>query len=311
MYMQATKHQSWRIYVHAKAKNFDLKFQCLKILPNWSIRGAQFSVLIKIRQLFLKMVFQTGSLVEKCKRERSKSRFLRILKSLVPWRIGSKILVAKRRSNIQRPKVNFPPKQQHGGLLSEEPMAAITGNLALLSSSVSQMNYGGITIHASTIFLYLILLFKNFLTRKIHFLAPLLATFASSIGFSLNYLNYKGRVSVAVWKAWNQLISFGCLYVLTQVIISRISLSIERNKLLGFVISAFLLHMSDWGGPSKGRNHAIEAAPTWTANLLIACQTFFHVLENPRDPKTLAIFMSSVHCLVKEMAHLVAPYLAT
>ncbi|KAJ8649800.1 hypothetical protein MRB53_002823 [Persea americana] len=289
----AAKHQSWRISVHAKAKNFNFK------LKAWKTNGTGFSILVKIHHFFLKMVSKTGFLVDSThQKESSKWKLLRLFSKFHRRKIAHKAGDGKAKQNTPFPGTS----KRSDSLPYEEPIAAITGNLGLLTKSVALRDYGGIAIHAFTIFFYLISLFRNFLTRSYF----LVASLVSSIGFSLSYLNYKGLISDTSWKAWNHAVSFGCLYLLTQVIFSRFSLFMGRNKLVGFLISA-TLPLSQL--TSDGSKQTMDGAPAWTANLLLASQTFFHVLGNPKDPKNLAFFISSTHCLLKDLANILAPYI--
>ncbi|XP_077213718.1 maltose excess protein 1-like, chloroplastic [Tasmannia lanceolata] len=307
--MQATKNQSWRISVHARAKSFEFKFRAGKFFPSLGVKATHFTFLLKLRRFFLKMETDSGVPVRNCRRWCSISRILHIIKK--PF-IRIKAPTNKGRSNLW-PENDFVAKR-HGGFLSEEPLPAITGNLALLSGSVSQKDHEGITIYAFTLIFYLVLLVKSFLSRTSHFPLLLVASMASSIGFSLNYLNYRGHIPEVVWKAWNHTISFGCLYLLTQVILSRFYFHIERKKSVGFLISAmlpFYLKMMDLGVLSNGGKNATEASSTWIANLLLVCQSFSNMLVDPGDPKKLVSFFSSAHFLVKEIAKRLAPYLFT
>lgn len=233
----AAKHQSWRISVHAKAKNFNFK------LKAWKTNGTGFSILVKIHHFFLKMVSKTGFLVDSThQKESSKWKLLRLFSKFHRRKIAHKAGDGKAKQNTPFPgtskrsdslpyevssirtyfsllvkKVLWNDKllelDEIVWFFLQEPIAAITGNLGLLTKSVALRDYGGIAIHAFTIFFYLISLFRNFLTRSYF----LVASLVSSIGFSLSYLNYKGLISDTSWKAWNHAVSFGCLYLLTQV----------------------------------------------------------------------------------------------
>lgn len=236
----AAKHQSWKISVHAKAKNFNFK------LKAWKTNGTGFSILVKIHHFFLKMVSKTGFLVDSThQKESSKWKILRLFSKFHRRKIAHKASDGKAKQNTPFPEISkrsdslpyevssirnldfsllvknvlrnvkLPEFDEIAWIsILQEPIAAITGNLGLLTKSVALRDYGGIVIHAFTICFYLISLFRNFLTRRSYFLG---ASMVSSIGFSLSYLNYKGLISDTSWKAWNHAVSFGCLYLLTQV----------------------------------------------------------------------------------------------
>ncbi|XP_020273332.1 uncharacterized protein LOC109848306 isoform X3 [Asparagus officinalis] len=119
------------------------------------------------------------------------------------------------------------------------PMAAIAGSFSLLTHSTSERNHERISIHAFSLFFYLVLLFK---LRKTNFSLMLVAPTISFTGFSLSYLSYTYTdiVTKAAWRAWNNIISIVCSSLFSQVLLSRISLLFQRNLILWLIISAFI-----------------------------------------------------------------------
>lgn len=108
--MQTNKHQSWKISVHAKAKNFNFK------LNAWKTNGTRFYILTKFHRFFLKMVSETGDFVDSRQSESSKSKILWLFKKLLARKISSKALAGKEKPNTTSPVIS---KRSSDGLPHE------------------------------------------------------------------------------------------------------------------------------------------------------------------------------------------------
>ncbi|ONK62562.1 uncharacterized protein A4U43_C07F5380 [Asparagus officinalis] len=187
------------------------------------------------------------------------------------------------------------------------PMAAIAGSFSLLTHSASEKNHERISIHAFSLFFYLVLLFK---LRKTKFSLMLVATTISFIGFSLSYLSYTCTdiVTKAAWRAWNIIISIGCLSLFSQVLLSRTSLLVRRNLILWLIISAFMLfflYKLRREMLFRCMNCALEAAPILISILLFPCQALFQTFGDHKDPGVLGLYFSSTYFWGRKLIKLI------
>ncbi|KAF8402491.1 hypothetical protein HHK36_010576 [Tetracentron sinense] len=143
------EHQPWRISVHAKAKNFNMKFRASKVLPNWRSCETRLSILLMLRGFVLKVKSETGDSARK-RRGTFKSKVLRIIEKLCGVRVKNKIIAGKKNLNLQ--ETNFRAKRWSQFDYEESSICSLViGNLALLSRSVSEKDQGEIAIHTFAI----------------------------------------------------------------------------------------------------------------------------------------------------------------
>ncbi|XP_062165660.1 uncharacterized protein LOC133872228 [Alnus glutinosa] len=205
--MQAEKEQSWKIYIHAKAKNFHFKLRvkATNIVPTWEFH--QCSIVLKLGKYLLKLKSNYGTaLIPSQKQPKTlKSKFLVLLKKFRIRRSKNRAFGFKQKSDLSKPEEN-----RMGWFAYKEPIclgSLVVGILAFLVQSISNKDQKGIVIHGSVISLYLALLFKKYTTGRIsNFLVLLMvATVACSLVLELdNCLRYD-----YLQMAWDYLVSSG------------------------------------------------------------------------------------------------------
>ncbi|KAK9289976.1 hypothetical protein L1049_008138 [Liquidambar formosana] len=104
--MQADKQQRWRIYVHAKATNFDLKLKATKILPTWMLYRV--SIMLKLHQVLLKVKSESQPSMPTQGGRTLKSKFLQILEKIRARRAKNRANATNNTSNLQYPQIKFP-----------------------------------------------------------------------------------------------------------------------------------------------------------------------------------------------------------
>lgn len=106
--MQAEKQQSWKIYIHAKAKNFHFKLRvkATNIVPTWEFH--QCSIVLKLGKYLLKLKSNYGtSLIPSQKQPKTlKSKFLVLLKKFRFRRSKNRAFGFKQKSDLSNPEEN-------------------------------------------------------------------------------------------------------------------------------------------------------------------------------------------------------------
>ncbi|XP_059428728.1 uncharacterized protein LOC132162513 [Corylus avellana] len=201
--MQAEKQQSWKIYIHAKAKNFHfkLKVRATNIVPTWEFHRC--SVVLKLGKCLLKLKSncETALIPSKKQPKTLKSKFLALLKKFRFRRSKNRTIGFKQKSDLSNPEDN-----RMGWFAYKEPIclgSLFAGILAFLAQSISNKDQRAIVIHGSVISLYLGLLFKKYMTGRISNFLVLLV--ACSLVLELDtYLRFD-----YIQMAWDYLVSSG------------------------------------------------------------------------------------------------------
>lgn len=106
--MQAEKQQSWKIYVHAKAKNFHfkLKVRATNIVPTWEFH--QCSIVLKLGKCLLKLKSNNGTALIPSQQQPKtlKSKFLALLKKFRFRRSKNRTIGFKQKPDLSNPKEN-------------------------------------------------------------------------------------------------------------------------------------------------------------------------------------------------------------
>lgn len=105
--MESSKHQSWKISVHARSKGLDFRINASNILPHWGEGGEKISLFLRLFRFFsLKVESKNRNPLRKTKR---KSKLFHFLAKIFPRPrelIRSKLATKKR---SQSPKIVSPP----------------------------------------------------------------------------------------------------------------------------------------------------------------------------------------------------------
>ncbi|XP_020273327.1 uncharacterized protein LOC109848305 isoform X2 [Asparagus officinalis] len=115
-------------------------------------------------------------------------------------------------------------------------------------------------------------------------------------------------VTKAAWRAWNIIISIGCLSLFSQVLLSRTSLLVRRNLILWLIISAFMLfflYKLRREMLFRCMNCALEAAPILISILLFPCQALFQTFGDHKDPGVLGLYFSSTYFWGRKLIKLI------
>ncbi|XP_073008880.1 uncharacterized protein [Typha latifolia] len=293
------KHRSWRITVKARSKGLDLRFSAANVFPSWGKGGERISVFLLLRRFFFLILSVECENREAVPAAKPRARFFRFLGKL----FGSRKGVSRRSKNASPPQISDGRRHWQG------PVAVIMGNLYLLSHSAAEKDSRGITIYALSYIFYLILLFR---TRKTHFSSILLTNLVSLIGFSLSYLSYTDLVSKAAWLVWTKLVFFGCSLALSQVVLSRNHLALERGWIMLFIFfTSILLILFKMNGAIifQSIGIMIYAATAWIPNILFTSQVFSYILGKPKAMDALGVYVSSAYFWGKEISKYFMPFL--
>jgi hypothetical protein len=106
--MQAEKQQSWKIYIHAKAKNFHfkLKVRATNIVPTWELHRC--SVVLKLGKYLLKLKSNHGTaLIPTQKQPKTwKFKVLALLKKFRFRQSKNRAIGFKQKSDLSNPEDN-------------------------------------------------------------------------------------------------------------------------------------------------------------------------------------------------------------
>ncbi|KAG9445471.1 hypothetical protein H6P81_016811 [Aristolochia fimbriata] len=225
--MRSFWHRPWSISIRAKVNKFEFRFRAWNLQPR-----IRFSVLLHLRKFLLKVDSEGGASVVKRRRRRSKWKMVQFLE---------KIFAPRGRANLRQPKYAIPDKGR-SRFLVKDPIPCIAGFLTLLSASVSWNENWEAIIYAAALFPCIILLFKTFTTARDHLHRVLAVLSFILLRLVYIYLKYPIHIS-AFWKAWKHIVSVGCLNVVTQAVLRRLSLFIGRYKSVGFIASIVIFFL--------------------------------------------------------------------
>nr|XP_010921142.1 uncharacterized protein LOC105044818 isoform X2 [Elaeis guineensis] len=274
--MESSKHQSWKISVHARSKGVDFRIDASNILPHWGKGGEKISLFLRLFRFFsLKAESKNRNPPRKTKRKSKLSHFLGNIFPRPRELIRNK-LATKKRLQVRSAKIGAPPTNgcHHP---CQDMMVATMASLCLLSHSTVEKDGGGIIVHALAFIFCLVFLLKKRKTHSDLFWATSLVSVA---GFCMSFLSYMGLVAKAAWRVWNVSISLGCSFAFCQVMLSRTSLIIETRRMILLIV-------------------------------LVLLPSFFCKVGEPKYLDTLGVYLSSAYSLVKGICNILVPYIST
>ncbi|XP_049401748.1 uncharacterized protein LOC125865592 [Solanum stenotomum] len=207
---QQQQHHSWKLNVHAKAKNFNFKLVASNFLPN--SKYFPFSLKFKYCRFFIHLNSQTFISPNPQKPKSFKSKLHRFLQRLRRRRKNNRVTSSK-------------PKNK--AAISQS--SVVLGNLVLFLQSIYQGDKDGIFILGSIVIICFASLFKKFMARKawilLVFVTGALVFFSNVMHFRFrSQFDHQHYLSGFFWRAFKNVASSACFYILSQVLtaISRL-----------------------------------------------------------------------------------------
>ncbi|KAK6778064.1 hypothetical protein RDI58_024782 [Solanum bulbocastanum] len=200
---QQQQHHSWKLNVHAKAKNFNFKLVASNFLPN--SKYFPFSLKFKYCRFFIHLNSQTFISPNPQKPKSFKSKLHRFLQRL-----------RRRRSKNNR-VTSTKPKNK--ATISQS--SVVFGNLVLFIQSIYQGDKDGIFVLGSIVIICFATLFKKIMARK----AWILLVFVTgALVFFSNVMHLRFRsqfdhqhyLAGFFWRAFKNAASSACFYILSQ-----------------------------------------------------------------------------------------------
>nr|XP_029120339.1 uncharacterized protein LOC105044818 isoform X3 [Elaeis guineensis] len=191
--MESSKHQSWKISVHARSKGVDFRIDASNILPHWGKGGEKISLFLRLFRFFsLKAESKNRNPPRKTKRKSKLSHFLGNIFPRPRELIRNK-LATKKRLQVRSAKIGAPPTNgcHHPCQVYlfdiQDMMVATMASLCLLSHSTVEKDGGGIIVHALAFIFCLVMLSRTSLiieTRRMILLIVLvlLPSFFCKVG---------------------------------------------------------------------------------------------------------------------------------
>ncbi|KAG1338958.1 hypothetical protein COCNU_04G012640 [Cocos nucifera] len=272
--MESSKHQSWKISVHARSKGLDFRIDASNILPQWGKGGEKISLFLRLFRFFsLKAESKNRNPPRKTKR---KSKLFHLLAKTVtrPRELIRNKPATKKRLQVRSPKIGTPTTNPcpHP---CQDMVVATMASLCLLSHSAVEKDGGGIIIHALALIFCLVLLLKK---RKTHSDLFWATSVVSVAGFYMSFLSYTGLVAKATSRVWNVVISLGCSFAFGQVMLSRTSLIIETRRTILLIVLVLLpSFFCKLSSSMKGMKILIDGAPAWIPNQILTRQALSHM----------------------------------